>query len=104
MRPAEIAKAIVQGNVKQLESIKGIGKKTAERLIVELKDKLSKQTTDLGFATSTTGSTIEYDAVQALMALGIAKANAENAVKKSLPAISGDVTLEPLIKLALKNL
>jgi Holliday junction DNA helicase RuvA len=104
MRPAEIAKAIVQGNVKQLESIKGIGKKTAERLIVELKDKLSKQTTDLGFATSITGSTIEYDAVQALMALGIAKANAENAVKKSLPAISGDVTLEPLIKLALKNL
>lgn len=104
MRPAEIAKAIVQGNVKQLESIKGIGKKTAERLIVELKDKLSKQTTDMGFATSTTGSTIEYDAVQALMALGIAKANAENAVKKSLPAISGDVTLEPLIKLALKNL
>src|SRR3954466_15226286 len=42
MKPEDIIKAIVQGNVKQLESIKGIGKKTAERLIVELKDKLGK--------------------------------------------------------------
>ena len=42
MKPDEIIKAIVQGNVKLLESIKGIGKKTAERLCLELKDKLSR--------------------------------------------------------------
>ena len=46
MRPDEIAKAIVQGNTKLLESIKGIGKKSAERLIVELRDKLGKQSAD----------------------------------------------------------
>src|SRR5688572_19969637 len=42
MKPEEIKKAIVQGNIKQLESIKGIGRKSAERLIVELRDKLGK--------------------------------------------------------------
>ncbi|MEL4881582.1 Holliday junction branch migration protein RuvA, partial [Shewanella algae] len=42
MHPDEIVKAIVQGNTKQLEGIKGIGKKSAERLIVELRDKLAK--------------------------------------------------------------
>ncbi len=42
LAPDELMKAIVQNNVKQLEGIKGIGKKTAERLIVELKDKLTK--------------------------------------------------------------
>src|SRR5205085_4897258 len=43
MLPAEISKAIMQGNSKLLESVKGIGKKTAERLVLELKDKVSKQ-------------------------------------------------------------
>ena len=43
MKPEEITRAIVQGNTKQLESIKGIGRKSAERLIVELRDKFGKQ-------------------------------------------------------------
>ena len=42
MKPDEIARAIVQGNAKLLESIKGIGKKTAERIILELRDKVGK--------------------------------------------------------------
>ena len=41
MKPEEIVKAIIQGNTKLLESIKGIGKKSAERIILELKDKMS---------------------------------------------------------------
>ena len=47
LRPEEITKAIVQGNVKLLESIKGIGKKTAERLVLELRDKLGKNASDI---------------------------------------------------------
>src|SRR5215218_4701763 len=46
MKPDELSRAIIQGNVKLLESIKGIGRKTAERIVVELRDKLSKQPVD----------------------------------------------------------
>src|SRR5436305_10770280 len=42
MKPDELSRAIVQGNVKALEPIKGIGRKTAERIVVELRDKLAK--------------------------------------------------------------
>jgi holliday junction DNA helicase RuvA len=102
MKPDEIAKAIVQGNAKQLESIKGIGRKSAERLIVELKDKLSKQALDNPLANLVT-HTIDADAVTALIALGIAKPMAENAVKKVI-ATQPDISLELMIKQALKNL
>jgi len=47
MKPEEISRAIVQGNIKLLSGIKGIGKKTAERLIVELRDKLGKQSLEM---------------------------------------------------------
>ncbi|MFN3667525.1 MAG: Holliday junction branch migration protein RuvA [Sediminibacterium sp.] len=105
MKPDEIIRAIVQGNTKQLEGIKGIGKKSAERLIVELRDKLSKQTIDQplgGFATGVVG--IDQDAVHALVALGIAKPQAENAIKKTMSNIPADASLEMVIKQALKNL
>src|SRR5882762_5366898 len=78
MKPDEIARAIVQGNTKQLEGIKGIGKKSAERLIVELRDKLGKHPLDS--AVLVTGiQTIDADAVTALVALGIGRAMAEQA-------------------------
>lgn len=107
MKPDEIVKAIVQQNVKQLESIKGIGKKTAERLIVELKDKLAKQHNEnvasLADISSASQSNIEYEASSALIALGINKSMAENAVKKAAKNLS-DPKLEELIKVALKEI
>jgi len=104
MKPDEIVKAIVQGNTPQLEKIKGIGKKTAERLMVELKDKLAKLH-DLNTADSIqTASSIEMDALEALMALGIGRAMAENAIKKTISSAENTHDLEELIKLALKNL
>jgi Holliday junction DNA helicase RuvA len=103
MKPEEITRAIVQGNTKQLESIKGIGKKSAERLIVELRDKLGKQqseTTIGGFVNALP----HYDAIVALVSLGIAKPMAEQAVKKAISLNPEPVALEDLIKNALKNL
>ncbi len=102
MRPDEITKAIVQGNTKQLESIKGIGKKSAERLIVELRDKLGKQAMENPLA-SLNVSSLDADAINALIALGINKPMAESSVKKVLLS-NPDIALEDMIKQALKNL
>ena len=103
MRPDEIARAIIQGNTRQLESIKGIGKKSAERLIVELRDKLGKQSLDTqvglpGF------QAVDSDAVNALIALGISRPMAEQSVKKTLASATDQASLEDIIKQALKNL
>lgn len=104
MRPDEIARAIVQGNTRQLEGIKGIGKKSAERLIVELRDKLGKLSLDPATPQLTGFQSVDADAVNALVALGIGKAMAEQAVKKTLAATTQDLSLEDIIKQALKNL
>lgn len=105
MRPDEIAKAIVQGNTKVLESIKGIGKKSAERLVVELRDKLGKQSADTFLSGGAAiVSSVDNDAVQALVALGIGKPMAENAVKKTMVSMTAENSLEDIIKQALKNL
>lgn len=103
MRPDEIARAIIQGNTHQLESIKGIGKKSAERLIVELRDKLGKQS--LGTSVGLPGfQAVDSDAVNALIALGIARPMAEQSVKKTMSSVTDQASLEDIIKQALKNL
>ena len=102
MRPDEIIKAIVQSNARLLESIKGIGRKTAERLVLELKDKLSKNLNE-NLLTSVAAHPIETDALNALVSLGIARPVAELAIKK-VTATNEDIVLEDLIKKALKNI
>ena len=102
MRPDEIIKAIVQSNARLLESIKGIGRKTAERLVLELKDKLSKNLNE-NLLTSVAAHPVETDALNALVSLGIARPVAEQAIKK-VTASNEDIVLEDLIKKALKNI
>jgi Holliday junction DNA helicase RuvA len=101
MLPAEIAKAIMQGNVKLLESVKGIGKKTAERLVLELKDKVSKHPVDSS-VNFVKGNTFQQDALNALVALGISKSVAEYAVNKVLSEQPVETQLEQINKKALK--
>jgi Holliday junction DNA helicase RuvA len=103
LKPAEITRAIVQGNTKQLEGIKGIGKKSAERLIVELRDKLGKQSNDSILAGFNEPQK-DTDAVNALISLGIGRVMAEQAVKKVVQMQPDNNSLEDIIKLALKNL
>ncbi|MBV4358154.1 Holliday junction branch migration protein RuvA [Pinibacter aurantiacus] len=105
MRPEEIVRAIVNGNAKQLEGIKGIGKKSAERIILELRDKLNKQSLSASVnILSTANNSLETDALNALVALGISRPNAELAVKKVLAAEPGSEKIEEIIKKALKTL
>ena len=102
IKPDEIISAIVQGNVRLMESIKGIGKKTAERLVLELKDKVTKQPFSLGNNIYLPGNTIEQDALTALTALGISRSQAEQSIQKIVRAEHGILQLEELIKKALK--
>ena len=103
LRPDGTGRAMVQGNSRQLGGITGIGKKAAERLIVELRDKLGKQSLDSSFAVAGI-QTVDGDAVNALIALGIGRPRAEQAVKKTMAASTESKSLEEIIKQALKNL
>ncbi len=103
MKPDEIASAIVQGNVKLLESIKGIGRKTAERVVLELRDKLGKQSIELNIG-SLVDNTLEADALNALLALGINRQAAEQAVKKVISTSPASLKVEDIIKQALKTI
>lgn len=101
LKPEEVSRAIVQSNVKLLESVKGIGKKTAERLVLELKDKLSKQQLSESISPGWSNS-LEQDALNALVALGISRQQAENSIQKVTLADPSVSKLEDLIKKALK--
>jgi len=104
MKPDELSRAIIQSNAKALESIKGIGRKTAERIVVELRDKLSKQPVDSSVNISTwKGNTLQSDALNALIALGINRQAADKAIQKVLEQEPG-VGVELLIKKALQIL
>lgn len=104
MKPEDLSRAIVQGNARALEAIKGIGKKTAERIVVELRDKLAKQPidTDLNIS-SFKGNTLQTDALNALIALGINRQAADQAIQKVLAQDPG-AGVELLIKKALQIL
>lgn len=102
LKPDEITRAILQGNAKALESIKGIGKKSAERIILELRDKVGKNTSGTNISPLVNNS-LEQDALNALIALGIARNTGEIAIKKVL-GNEPDLKVEDIIKKALKSL
>jgi len=99
----ELKSNILSGDIKSLTSIPGVGAKTAKRIIIELKDKLSKTTTtELGFEDNF-GSKISKDVSSALMGLGYSESMVTEVIKKINPADS-DKSIESLIKEALKIL
>ena len=102
MKPDELATAIIQSDIRTLEGIKGIGKKTAERIVLELKDKLSKHPIESNIS-PLRSNTLHRDAFNALTALGINRSAAEQAVKKVL-ALEPDLPVEELIKKTLRTL
>jgi Holliday junction DNA helicase RuvA len=102
MKPDELARAIINGDIRTLEGIKGIGKKTAERLVVELKDKLVKHPLETNISTLK-HNTLHSDALNALLALGINRQAADQAIQKTLVE-QPNLPLEDLIKKALRTL
>ena len=101
LKSDEVRMAILSANLKLIESVKGIGKKTAERLVLELKDKVGKQSAGGDLMPSAINS-LEQDASTALAALGISRQQAEMSVQKIIRAEPNISQLEDLIKKALK--
>lgn len=100
---AEIQNAITTGNVALIKSVKGIGEKTAQRIIVDLKGKLGKEELAPEFFVSS-NNTLKEEALSALVMLGFNKAAAEKVLEKLIRTEGTGQTVEQLIKSALKNL
>jgi len=105
LNPKELFAAIVNEDVRTIQSVKGIGNKTAQRIILELKDKLRKEgfiekNTDL---ISPIDNTLRDEALSALVTLGINKNTAEKSITDALRKTGDQITLEELIKQVLKT-
>lgn len=100
----ELKEAIASEDTRTIQSIKGIGAKTAQRIILELKDKVKKDSYGGEMPNISGGSrnTIKNEALSALVTLGIAKASAEKSLDTILKKGGNALTLEDLIKQALK--
>ena len=102
--PNEIITYITSADVAAVQSVKGIGAKTAQRIIIDLKDKLAKglPTSDLLF--DKMDNTIKEEALSALLALGFAKKGAENKIDKVLKTTPDITSVEELVKTALSQM
>jgi len=104
LQPEDIQRAIAMENEKMLESIKGIGAKTAKRVILELKDKIRKHKETTPQLSVASNNTLQEDALNALVTLGIARNVAEQAIQRVLKVEPLLQDLEGLVKKALKSL
>lgn len=104
LTPDELKSAIVHEDTNALQAVKGIGGKTAQRLVLELKDKLKKEALEEspGIGGSVR-NTVRSEALTALITLGIGKVAAEKSIDTILKKTGGAISLEELVKQALKT-
>ena len=102
----ELVPAIRQGNLARLTLIPGVGKKTAERMVVELRDKLSKVEAAWTETLSPIGiiPDVKDDVISALVNLGYPRPSAERGIQKAIAATSPDQAFEVLLKRSLQEL
>ena len=101
--PVEIQTAIVKADLPLIQRIKGLGAKTAQRLVLELQDKLKKEGAD-SLIFMPQHNTVKDEALSALVMLGFAKQTAEKTIDQILKVTEGTLSVEQLIKQALKTL
>lgn len=99
----EIQAAITTGNVNLIKQVKGIGLKTAQRIVVDLKDKVSTGEVAVSQILSTSNNTLKSEALSALVMLGFARSAADKVIEQVLREM-GQMPVEALIKHALKRL
>ena len=105
LSPEEIENAILNEDARTIQSVKGIGAKTAQRIILELKDKIGKDlhADPSAIISLSSQNTIRNEALSALITLGINKAVAQKSIDKISKGSDHQMSLEELIKLALKS-
>jgi holliday junction DNA helicase RuvA len=103
IEPLELVRAIQRGDLARLTSIPGVGKKTSERIVLELKDRLPSPPVDEGAEVPSPPSALRDDVLSALANLGYHRPLAEKAVDAALKAVPGQ-EFEPTLKQALRNL
>ena len=103
IEPADLIRAIRGGDLARLTSIPGVGRKTAERVVVELKDRIAKLTVDPGASIPAPGDAVRDDLLSALANLGYQRAAAEKAVDRVFDKASSR-EFEPLLRDVLKSL
>lgn len=101
--PVEIQTAIVNADLALIQRIKGIGAKSAQRLVLELQDKLKKEGSG-SLISAPLNNTAREEALSALMMLGFAKPASEKAIDNAVKGGGQDLSVEQMIKIALKNL
>jgi Holliday junction DNA helicase RuvA len=102
--PEELKSAILREDAATLQAVKGIGGKTAQRLILELRDKLRKSgPNEILTLGGSQNNTTRQEALTALMTLGIPRAAAEKSIETVLKKSGNTISLEDLVKQALKN-
>jgi len=101
--PLEIQAAIIKADLPLIQRIKGLGAKTAQRLVLELQDKLKKEGAD-SLISVPQHNTVKDEALSALVMLGFAKQTAEKTIDQILKVTEGTLSVEQLIKQALKTL
>lgn len=103
LSPEELKRAIIRGDISLIKTIKGIGPKSAQRIVVELQDVL-KKTTPEDFGVVTEKTRTYEEALAAMTMLGFNKALADKAISKVLKENPGTLSVEELIKQALKSI
>lgn len=104
MGPDEVRMAILQENVAVLNNVKGIGPKTAKRIILDLKDKMIKEPGETQVIVEQNYNTIMEEALSALIALGFPKASVQKSLNKAVKNDAGISSVEELIKKVLKQM
>ena len=104
MNPEEIRIAIISEDVAAFKKVKGVGPKTAKRIILDLKDKVLKASGEVSLSLPTVNNTFRDEALSALVALGFNKIQVQKTLNHVLKLSPGPATVEELIKLALKQL
>jgi Holliday junction DNA helicase RuvA len=104
LAPDQLRSVISKGDAVTLQKVKGIGAKSAQRIIIDLQDKVNKLSPNSTTILSSLHNTSREDALIALMALGFARASAEKALLSAQKQLGNDAKVEDLIKASLNYL
>jgi len=104
LNPSELQQAIVNEQVNVIKGVKGIGQKTAQRIVLELKDKMIKEGwEEKSLESPKISNTLQNEALSALITLGISRSGAQKSIDAIVKEFGQEIKLEELIKQALRR-